>query len=148
MDALPHPYGAEPTHHRLLFNFPMNRRYPVVSPSSNRCLDSAPPAAASPTISPPLPSTASPPLYKAPMPRLFAPQHFAPSNSASPRLHVLYTVLHRRHFFLSAAGLSSPSHQPVKPSVRLPIIPSHDELPRAHSGESAARLRRRSTVDR
>jgi hypothetical protein len=53
MDALLHPYGAEPTHHQLLFNFPMNHRCPVVSPSSNRCLDSAPPAAASPTVSPP-----------------------------------------------------------------------------------------------
>jgi hypothetical protein len=53
MDALPHPYGAEPMHHRLLFNFPMNRRCPVVSPSSNRCLDSTPPAAAWPTVSTP-----------------------------------------------------------------------------------------------
>jgi hypothetical protein len=53
MDALPHSNGAEPTHHRLLFNFPMNRRCPVVSTSSIRCLDSAPPAAAWLTISPP-----------------------------------------------------------------------------------------------
>jgi hypothetical protein len=94
-----------------------------------------------------------PPVYKAAMPRPFAPQHFAPSNSTSPRLHMLYTELHRHHFFLSAASLSLSSHQPVKPSVRLPIIPSRGELPRcstaarAHSGESAARLGRRSTVD-
>jgi hypothetical protein len=53
MDALPHPYGAEPTCHQLLFNFPMNHHCPVVSPSSNWCLDSAPPAVASPTVSPP-----------------------------------------------------------------------------------------------
>jgi hypothetical protein len=122
MDALLHQYGAEPTCHRLLFNFPMIHRCPVISSSSNRCLDSAPPAAASPTVSPPLHRL--PALYKAVMPRLFAPQHFAPSNSASQHLHVLYTELHRRHFSLSTAGLSSPSHQPVKPIVRLPIIPS------------------------
>jgi hypothetical protein len=60
----------------------------------------------------PLPSTAFPPLYKAAMPRLFASQHFVSSNSASPCLHVLYNKLHRRHFFLSAAGLSLPSHHP------------------------------------
>jgi hypothetical protein len=53
MDALPHPYGAEPTCHQLLFNFPINRRCPVVSPSINRCLDNASPTAASPIVSPP-----------------------------------------------------------------------------------------------
>jgi hypothetical protein len=86
------------------------------------------------------------------MPRLFAPQHFAPSNSASSCLHVLYTELHHRRPLFAVTPTrealgEAPHHPPHFP-------PSRGELPRpstatrAHSGKSATRLGRRSTVDR
>jgi hypothetical protein len=104
MDALPPPYGAEPTRHQLLFNFPMNHHCPVVSPSSNRCLDSAPPAVASPTVSPPHPYKMCPRL------RLSTLRSLLP---AFPHLHTSSALSSRnsdRHL-----GPPSPSHP--NPSV-------------------------------
>jgi hypothetical protein len=106
MDALPHPYGAEPMRHQLLFNFPMNRRYPVVSPLNNRCLDSAPPAAASPTVLPRHPYKTCPSLHHStPRPLLPSFPHLRTSSNLSSRN--------------SGCHLSPPSPSHPNPSVIL-----------------------------
>jgi hypothetical protein len=110
MDALLHPYGAEPTCHRHLFNFPKNRRSPNVSPSSNRCLDSAPLTTAWPTVSPPhhrlptpikcAPVSASPHRARCSPPFLTSATR-APSRRGTPAA----TLVHHRPAVRAIASL-------------------------------------------
>jgi hypothetical protein len=126
-----------------------------LSPDSPFCLPIS-----SPPVTPRPPASGRPPPYKS-HPRAPSPHH-GPGpriDSLHPRPCCPPIKFHRHRTLLTAINLSSPSSWPVKPSVRLPITPSRfspsrGELPcrstaaRAHSGESAARLGHRFTVDR
>jgi hypothetical protein len=144
MDALPHPYGAEPTHHRLLFNFPMNRCCPVVSPSSKRRLDSAPLAAAWLIVSPPNHCLPTPikraPVSASPHRALRSPPFLtsaprAPSRRGTPAS----TSVHRR----PTVGAPPPSHanrgRDPLPLLLLPAPswrdPAHRNIIEPRSGE-------------
>jgi hypothetical protein len=127
--------------HQLLFNFPMNRRYPIVSPSSNRRLDSAPPVVAWLNISPPhhrLPN----PIKRAP---ISAPPHHArrspPFLTSEPRAPshrgtlVATSVYHRPP--------SGPLRRLMPTGVEIPVPSScfsrhHGEVPRKGTPVSRA----------
>jgi hypothetical protein len=143
MDALQHSYGAEPMHHQLLFNFPMNHCCPVVSPLSNRCLDSTPPAAAWLTVSPPhhrLPT----PIKRAPISTSPHCAHHSPPLLSSPA-HLKHPLVEELQPppRSTVARPSKPLRRLVPTGVEIPVpsscFPRHrGEVPRTGTRASRA----------